>query len=282
METGIASSGAWLPNAQHTRALINFIQWSQGGVVLDAALHELVVALGAECGLVSRVWLGKAAHRVAARAESGNERNPRPLFLSFSNEALGTFYNKPKVGSVFSFIEDGKNPDEVSPVLQDWIAKRRVKDILFVCLDNRGHEIDLLELHFGKNCVLNWREGVDALAPELTKIFQQRRHGLIVEAISRQSITPLKKTLTDLVVLSVENPCDLTRAEWRVCVLISRGLSAQAIGEELSIGRATVRTHLKHIYSKTGMENFHMLARKLVSVEEREALHGKSSLQALG
>ncbi len=275
MEWGTALRGAWLPDAQHTRALISLIQWSQGGVVLDAALKELVTAFGAECGVVSRVWLGKTAHRIAARAEAGEKRNLRPLFLSYVNDALGTFNNKPKVGSIFSFKEDGKDPSEVSPILQDWMAQRRVDDILFVCLDNQGSEIDLLELHFRKDSQPNWREGVEALAPELTKIFTQRRPGLIVEAISRQTVSPLRRPVSSAPILSTENPTGLTRAEWRVCVLISRGLSAQAIGEELGIGRATVRTHLKHIYSKTGMESFHMLARQLVSVKEREALHGK-------
>ncbi len=277
MEWGSAHRGAWLPDAQHTRALISLIQWSQGGVVLDAALHELVTAFGAECGVVSRIWLGKTAHRVAARAEGGEGRNLRPLFLSFVNEALGTFNNRPKAGSVFSFKEDGKDPSEVSPILLEWMSQRRIDDIVFICLDNQGGEIDLLELHFRKDGLPNWREGVVALAPELTKIFSQRRPGLMVEAISRQTVSPLRKTSGDVLILSTENPTGLTRAEWRVCILISRGLSAQAIGEELGVGRATIRTHLKHIYSKTGMESFHMLARKLVSVEEREALHGKQA-----
>ncbi len=246
-------------------------------MVLDAALQDLVTAFGAECGVVSRIWLGKSAHRVAARAEGGEGRNPRPLFLSFAYEALGTFNNKPKAGSVFSFKEDGKDPSEVSPLLMEWMAQRRVDDIVFVCLDNQGGDIDLLELHFRKEGLPNWREGVVTLAPELTKIFSQRRPGLVVEAISRQTVSPMRKSMGDVLILSTENPTGLTRAEWRVCVLISRGLSAQAIGEELSVGRATVRTHLKHIYSKTGMESFHMLARKLVSLEEREALHGKEN-----
>ncbi|MGI9369213.1 MAG: helix-turn-helix transcriptional regulator, partial [Ruegeria sp.] len=211
-------------------------------------MQDMVPAFGAECGVVSRTWLGKTAHRIAARAEGGEGRNLRPLFLSFANDALGMFNNKPKAGSVFSFKLDGKDPSEVSPILQEWMSQRLIDDILFVCLDNQGGEIDLLELHFRKDGLPNWREGVITLAPELTKIFSQRRPGLIVEAISRQTVSPLRKSLGDLLILSTENPSGLTRAEWRVCVLISRGLSAQAIGEELAVGRATVRTHLKHIY----------------------------------
>lgn len=273
---GKAHSGAWLPNAQHARAIINFIHWSQGGLVLDAALNGIAEAFGAECAVISRLWLNKGSHRVAARADTRDPAHCRPLFLSFANDALGPFRNMPKRASVFSLVEDGEDPSDLSPVLTEWISHRSLSEILFVCLDHQGGEIDFLELHFGRNPEPGFKEAIEQIAPQLSETFQSRRPGLVTEALSRQSVATIRKSSTENVaILSTDNPTGLTRAEWRVCVLVSRGLSSQAIGAELDIGAATVRTHLKHIYSKTGLDNFHMLARRLVSVEEREALHGK-------
>ncbi|WP_170437574.1 helix-turn-helix transcriptional regulator [Ruegeria arenilitoris] len=275
MDRGMGRAGAWLPNTQHTRALISFIQWSQGGVVLDAALTEVVNAFGADCGTLSRVWLNKGGSRIAARADTRDQTISRPLFLSFTNDVIGPFASKPKKGVVFSLKDHGKPVNEFSAVVLDWISHRKLHDILFVCLDNQGCEIDFLELHFAKGLEPGWREAIETVAPEISEIYRNRRAGLITEAISRQSVTTIQRAVNDAPLMSLENPAGLTRAEWRVCVLISRGLSQQSIGSELEIGPATVRTHLKHIYGKTGMENFHMLARRLVSIEEREALHGR-------
>ncbi len=275
MDGGKAHSGVWLPNALHARAIINFIHWSQGGLVLDAALKGIVEAFGAECGVISRLWLNKGAHRVAARADTHDPTVSRPLFLSFANDALGSFRSMPKRASVFSLQDDGEDPSNLSAVLVDWVSHRKVRDILFVCLDHQGGEIDFLELHFAQNPEPGFKEAIEQIAPQLSETYQSRRPGLVTEALSRQTVSTIRKSATDTPILSTGNPAGLTRAEWRVCTLVSRGISPQGIGEELGIGPATVRTHLKHIYSKTGLDNFHMLARRLVSVEEREALHGK-------
>lgn len=277
MVRGNAQSAAWLPNALHARAIINFIHWSQAGVVLDAALEGIVKAFGADCAVISRVWLNKGAHRVAARADTRDPKFQRPLFHSFANDALGPFRNKPKRASVFSLRDDGADPSDISAVLLDWMSHRKLDDILFICLDHNGGEIDFLELHFGQSSEPGYREAIEQVAPQLSETYQARRAGLITESLSRQSVTALRKSYSEAPILSTENPTGLTRAEWRVCVLVSRGLSPQSIGAELEIGPATVRTHLKHIYSKTALDTFHMLARRLVSVEEREALHGKPS-----
>ncbi len=275
MNGGKAQTGAWLPNALHARAIINFIHWSQGGLVLDAALNGIVEAFGADCAVISRLWLNKGAHRVAARSDTRDPSISRPLFLSYANDALGPFRNMPKRASVFSLREDGEDPAKLSPVLTDWIAHRKISDILFLCLDHQAGEIDFLELHFGQNPEPGYKEAIEQIAPQLSETFQSRRAGLVTEALSRQTVATIRKTSIEVPILSTENPAGLTRAEWRVCVLVSRGISSQGIGAELGIGPATVRTHLKHIYSKTGLDNFHMLARRLVSVEEREALYGK-------
>ncbi|TNC63599.1 helix-turn-helix transcriptional regulator [Rubellimicrobium roseum] len=51
--------------------------------------------------------------------------------------------------------------------------------------------------------------------------------------------------------LSVSNPARLSRAEFRVCVLLSKGLNTSSVCSELSISISTLRTHLRNIFAKT-------------------------------
>lgn len=45
---------------------------------------------------------------------------------------------------------------------------------------------------------------------------------------------------------------DLTPAEWIVFARIVQGLTVGEIAVELGVGRATVKTHLLHVFAKTG------------------------------
>jgi DNA-binding CsgD family transcriptional regulator len=47
----------------------------------------------------------------------------------------------------------------------------------------------------------------------------------------------------------------ITARETEVLVLVAHGLAAAKIAEQLSISRATVKTHLEHIYMKLGVSN---------------------------
>ncbi|CAL9422862.1 response regulator [Streptomyces pilosus] len=47
----------------------------------------------------------------------------------------------------------------------------------------------------------------------------------------------------------------LTRRETEVLVLVAEGLSNQGIGERLHLTRATVKSHLAHVYAKLGVDS---------------------------
>lgn len=55
----------------------------------------------------------------------------------------------------------------------------------------------------------------------------------------------------------------LTERELEVAQLASQGLSNEAIAEKLTIGAETVKTHLKHIYRKLGVDNRTSLTARL-------------------
>jgi ATP/maltotriose-dependent transcriptional regulator MalT len=47
----------------------------------------------------------------------------------------------------------------------------------------------------------------------------------------------------------------LSGRETEVCLLVSQGLSNEKISHELNITTHTVKTHLRNIYSKSGLNN---------------------------
>ena len=52
----------------------------------------------------------------------------------------------------------------------------------------------------------------------------------------------------------------LSRREIEVAVLIARGLTSKEVGRKLFIERATVDTHVQHIYNKLGIDSRPQLA----------------------
>ena len=67
--------------------------------------------------------------------------------------------------------------------------------------------------------------------------------------------------------LSASNPARLSRAEFRICTLLSSGLSAARTRKELGISESTLRSHLRQIYMKTGASNMAELLFNLLASE---------------
>lgn len=78
-------------------------------------------------------------------------------------------------------------------------------------------------------------------------------------------------------ILSAENPARLSRAEYRVCLKLSRGRTLESVQFELGVTRATVRTHLRNIYAKTNTTSQpELISRLLVSAAVRQGRHAGS------
>jgi len=54
---------------------------------------------------------------------------------------------------------------------------------------------------------------------------------------------------------SLKNTTPLSPREQEILVLISKGLSNPQVASTLGVSRATVRTHLEHIYAKLDVSN---------------------------
>lgn len=62
--------------------------------------------------------------------------------------------------------------------------------------------------------------------------------------------------------------CGLTPREFDVLRLLARGRSRARIGSELGIAEDTVKTHVKHIYRKTGAASKQHLLDRLEAVPQ--------------
>lgn len=59
----------------------------------------------------------------------------------------------------------------------------------------------------------------------------------------------------------------LTKSETQVALLVMRGQGLSPIAEELSVSLTTVKTHLRHVFDKTGMHRQAELVRLLVTLD---------------
>lgn len=269
-----AGGQPWLPTSSHANAIIRFIEWSQAHTPLELALEHIVTAFDAEFGAVCRIWADQGRSRVAASFGRRSTTAHAGGFRSFASDVIGAGIRDVRVGSVLCLSAIETSRADRDPQLSGWMMRNKLSDAGFVCLRKRGGELDFLEIYFSAAAQQNWCDGLEQIAPSLVRAVEGRRPGLITEALARRVVNVKQKNVGDLPILSLNNPAGLTRSEWRVCVLASRGLAIKAVCNELGVSRATVRTHLKHIYMKTGLENFHMLARRLVSPAEQHALRG--------
>jgi DNA-binding NarL/FixJ family response regulator len=70
-----------------------------------------------------------------------------------------------------------------------------------------------------------------------------RGESVLASAVTARLLTSLRQPLTDAP----------TEREIEVLTLVARGLTNRAIGRQLAISEATVKTHLLHLFSKLGV-----------------------------
>jgi DNA-binding NarL/FixJ family response regulator len=83
----------------------------------------------------------------------------------------------------------------------------------------------------------------------------------------RISSQPSPRAGVNRAMLSTSNPAHLSRAEFRVCLLLSRGLSVAGVCSELSLADTTVRSHLRNIYAKSDTSSLAELIYCLIKPE---------------
>ena len=226
-------------------------QASQGTVSLVEALRRTGGIIGSEVTSICRVDFKTSARPVKVIGHglhgSGAARSQDPG-ISFAKDVCSEFIGDLCMGSVLSaHLSDFED----NPTLAEFYRRRRLVETIIMPLDRKNGVIDLLELHYRSPVSSAELAHLELIGPVLAECWGGRSLGLFSDALLSGSRS-VRNARNSGEILSMENPCRLSRAEYRVCLLLSRGLNNKAVLSELSITMATLRTHLGNIYAKTG------------------------------
>ncbi len=239
-------------------------QASQGSITLTEMLRRMGSALGTDATAMCRVDLS-ASHDAAKVIchDSGalHSEYTDPINVSFALGVTGRNFKAMKAGSVrCGGLDDFGDRVKLAGIFRS----RRLEETVVINLRSEGGCTDFLELHFSHSVPEALLAHFENLGPVLAECWGRRSLGVFSEAmLSRRQA--LETTSPSDEILSMDNPFALSRAEYRVCLLLSRGLSNKDMLSELSISIGTLRTHLSNIYAKTDCASQMELIQKLLN-----------------
>jgi DNA-binding CsgD family transcriptional regulator len=179
---------------------------------------------------------------------------------TFAACVLGRYVDRPRAGSVWfsSLMEDGADP-----ALAVFHRRARLGETAVVALSSDGKWTDFLEFHFAHRLGHGTVGLLNMVAGTLSRTWANRAPGLFSDTLLTAQAES-KPGFRDPL-LSLSNPARLSRAEFRVCLLLSRGLNAGAVCTELGITASTLKTHLRSIFAKTETTSLAELLFQLLS-----------------
>ncbi|MGB7270399.1 MAG: helix-turn-helix transcriptional regulator [Albidovulum sp.] len=235
-------------------AIADWCEALHGDMPLEMAFSGLVCGLGAEAGMIVRTYLNEFNPIRVAIYDKKSDTGYQPLKTTFADGYFGPHVFKPRTASVWlasgHIGENGMNP---APGLDEWHSLRKMKEFAVLVLAGGPVTRDHIELHFREPLSLDAQASLGAVLPTMARTWAARRVGLITRSVVNERLLADQGNamLARMPLLSISNPSRLSRAEFRVCLLLSRGLSVKGVAAELSLCDATVRSHLRAIYSKT-------------------------------
>ena len=262
-DPNLAQTGEFFAAESGTiEAIALWCECLHGKAPLLKALEKLSDSIGADVVALSRV---SRDHRGEARVLvfDGQPKTPSTpkLERSFARSVLGVYFDKAKPGTTwFKSMVDGA----LDPALSSFHSRRRLHDLAIIPLSSGDKTLDFIEFHFsGRNKPFH-QALMNMMADTLTRTWRNRAAGLFTDSLLR--VQSARKIMQPGVpILSMDNPARLSRAEYRVCLLLSHGKTAARILDELGIGESTLRTHLRNVYAKTGTRNQSELVYQLLS-----------------
>jgi DNA-binding CsgD family transcriptional regulator len=269
-------SGTWVAT------LLEFVKWSQGQQPLDPALEAIAKHLGASAVCFARRDRTKSGLRMIRIIDIEPHRSKPSLERSYALEMLGQELDQLKAGAAVlcsEVLADRREPDAG---LVRLVGAHGVREIGLICVGNRAGIRDVIEFHFCRAPRVSWATEAASIGLSLSEVYAGRPFGLVEHYLISRSASHMRKRAEDQkpLVLGVENPLGLTRAEWRLCMMIANGLSKSGAAREMGVSENTIRTHLRNVYAKTGHDTFHDLAMCLVSAEEQSALRSNFPQEA--
>lgn len=244
-------------------------------MTLQEALAALSASLNANTAAIARHY-----HRSEERprtvavydAEAGNTEVPVLLRRALCQDVLDHMFTKARAATIWFDSDLAGDPSwNVSQLLFNWKTVREIKEIVVLSLATSHQQNDYIEFHFDRLLSRAERLELETLVPTIVRSWAGRQQGLVTQStvderiLRARSEAAEKKVQWDTPVLGIGNPARLSRAEFRVCVLVSHGLSVSGVASELVLTENTVRSHLRAIYSKTETSNLAELLYRIIS-----------------
>ncbi|MDI3334891.1 helix-turn-helix transcriptional regulator [Defluviimonas aestuarii] len=266
-ETGIIEAMAEWCDALH------------GGVGLEDAFAHLAAGFGAEAGLLVRTNLTDFRPMRIAAWDRRSASTSAPLTSSFADGFFGRPLARPRPASIWlasTHEDDGDNTPD--PALVNWQCRRGLTEFATLVLTGGPPIRDHIELHFTNPVPSPVHAAFAAVMPTMARTWASRQVGLVARTVTNPR-TPRDAGHNGPVtgaVLGIANPARLSRAEFRVCLLLSRGRSVLGVAEELAVSESTVRSHLRSIYAKTETSNLAELVFRLLATAPGDDLPDRS------
>lgn len=227
-------------------AVASWCECLQGRQPLMAVLQQLVEGLGARAVCLSRLSRGPGTARAVIYNVPVAGRRAEKVTRSYAACVLGPYVDRPRAASVWfsSLAEEGADP-----ALAVFQKRARIAETAVVTLTVDHKWVDFLEIHFGSQIGSAAAGLLNMVGSTLSRTWANRSPGLFSDAVLA-SQAESKLGFRDPL-LSTANPARLSRAEFRVCLLLSRGLNAAAVCGELDISPSTLKAHLRSVFAKT-------------------------------
>ena len=253
-----------------------------GSMHLSDALAAISEAIGCEVAAISREGRADGHGRlVAAHDARESDCDAVSFKRAMAEDVLGDFYNRVRAGTVWFLSDHVHDPDfRTSTGLNGWLLSRGIEEIVVVALESSGLQHDYLEFHFDQPVSRSEKAEFESVMPTLVRAWSGRKTGLVTQAQMDERMVRARRRAEEArikpsePILGVSNPAKLSRAEFRVCILLSRGLSIKAVTEELGLTESTIRSHLRSIYAKTYTKSLAELLYRLLSTQNDEARVG--------
>ena len=240
-------------------------QWCEclhGHAPMRKALKKLTDGIAAEAVVLTRLPRDDDAQpKVVVYDTLIDRKDVRSLDRSFARSVLGAYVGKTKAGTIWLSSYLG---DDADPALETFQHRRGLAELAVIPLASDEKSVDVLEIHYRGALKTADHAVLYMVASTLASTWANRKPGSFIDSFLKRC-TVKRSAVEAGPILGMSNPARLSRAEFRVCLMLSKGLTARRVREELGICRSTLRTHLRNIYYKTETENFAELVYQLIS-----------------
>lgn len=262
--------------APQLRVLDGIASWCgglHGSMPLFDALEALAYGFDSECAALTRHHRSEATARpvVICDRRRGEADIPK-LGRALAVDVMGYFYDKARASTVWFLSDHVDDADwSKSSTLENWEATREIVEIVVMVLASGQQQSDYIEFHFDRPLQRSEKLEFQSLLPTIVRSWAGRKTGLVTQTRMDARVARARaeveadKLKWNAPILGMSNPAKLSRAEFRVCLLLARGLSVKGVTEELGLTDATVRTHLRSIYSKTDTASLAELLYRILS-----------------